>query len=282
MKKVFSSVSDVAHAFALQNQDEGRNSSGSFYFIGDRLYSYGSHFCIAKFINDDTVLFTERKYSNTTAKHINHAWRALIHKDLVICPYPDGTFFSNFDYWIGQVNELLYKKDKARCPENYIIQIGYVRGRVTRYCDARQIEMSDALRELLAPYTDDVIAEASEKMKEKEEKRNEEKNNKMRLEHDKQLSEFRNGTRNNIYARIGVDYVRRDVDNFVTSQGVRIPIAVGETFYHLLKVGKVNVGDKLDQYTVRSIDADSISIGCHTITMDEIENVINQVSSKTL
>lgn len=279
MKKVFSSASDVAHAFALQNQDEGRNSSRSFYFEGDSLYSYGRHFCVARFISEDTVLFTERKYSNTTAKHTGHAWRALRHKNLVQCPYPDGTYHDNFNWWEREVNGILAQKTKARCPENYIIQIGYVRGRVIRYCDARQIEMSDTLRELFAPYTDDVIIQASEKMREKDKAREEKKRAKMELEHAKQLSEFRNGTRNNIYARIDVDYVRRDVDNFVTSQGVRIPIAVGETFYRLLKAGKVSVGDKLEQYTVRSIDADSISIGCHTITMDEIENA---VSSKTL
>jgi len=78
---------------------------------------------------------------------------------------------------------------------------------------------------------------------------------------------------------MGVDYVRRDVDNFITSQGVRVPISVGETFYRLLKAGKVNVGDKLDRYTVGSIEPDMIRIGCHNITMDEIENA---VSSKTL
>lgn len=282
MKKVFSSASDVAHAFALQEQSEGRNSGRSFYFEGDSLYSYGRHFCVARFISEDTVLFTERTYSNTTAKHTGHAWGALRHKNIVYCPYPDGTFADNFDWWEREVNGILAQKTKARCPENYIIQIGHVRGRIIRYCDARQIEMSDALRELFAPYTDDVIIEASEKMREKDKAREEKKRAKMELEHAKQLSEFRNGTRNNIYARIDVDYVRRDVDNFVTSQGVRIPIAVGETFYSLLKAGKVSVGDKLDRYTVGSVNADSISIGCHTITMDEIENAINQVSSKTL
>lgn len=279
MKKVFNSASDVAHAFALQEQSEGRNSSRSFYFEGDSLYSYGRHFCIARFISEDTVLFTERKYSNSTAKHINHAWRALRHKNLVQCPYPDGTYHDNFDCWERQVNGILAQKTKARCPENYIIQIGYVRGRVIRYCDARQIEMSDTLRELFAPYTNDVIIQASEKMREKDKAREEKKRAKMELEHAKQLTEFRNGTRNNIYARIGVDYVRRDVENFITSQGVRVPIAVGETFYRLLKAGKVSVGDKLDRYTVGSIEPDMIRIGCHNITMEEIENA---VSSKTL
>jgi hypothetical protein len=140
----------------------------------------------------------------------------------------------------------------------------------------------ESLNELLAPFDGDAYDKARIETAERRELLEKRRQEKMKVEHDKQLSEFRNGTRNNVYARIGVDYVRRDVDNFVTSQGVRIPIAVGETFYRLLKAGKVNVGDKLDKYTVRNIETDSISIGCHNISMEEIENAINQVSSKTL
>jgi hypothetical protein len=135
------------------------------------------------------------------------------------------------------------------------------------------------LSELLEPFDGVAYDKAYIEIQERNKIREEKRHAKMKVEHDKQLSEFRNGTRNNIYARIGVDYIRRDVDNFVTSQGVRVPIAVGETFYRLLKAGKVSVGDKLDRYTVGSIETDMIRIGCHTIMMDEIENA---VSSKTL
>jgi hypothetical protein len=46
MKHVFNS-SEVPHIWALQQQNEGRNSQGNFYFNGATIYSYGSHFPIA-------------------------------------------------------------------------------------------------------------------------------------------------------------------------------------------------------------------------------------------
>ena len=282
MKKVFSSASGVAHAFALQNQYEGRNSARSFYFISDSLYSYGAHFCIAKFISEDTVLITERKYSSTTAKHVRHAWRALNHKNLVQCPYPDRPAYQNYEWWEREAKNLINLHAKARNKADRVFELYSLRLKVEQYSRHVDKPISDSLNELLAPFDGDAYDKARIETAERRKLLEERRQAKMKVEHDKQLLEFRNGTRNNVYARIGVDYVRRDVDTFVTSQGVRIPIAVGETFYRLLKVGKVSVGDKLDKYTVRSIDADSISIGCHTITMDEIENAINQVSSKTL
>ena len=72
--------SDVAHFWANQNQESLSNANGSFYYQDDIIFSYGSHFPIARHIDGNTVLFTTDSYSNTTAKHINHTLRAVSHK----------------------------------------------------------------------------------------------------------------------------------------------------------------------------------------------------------
>jgi hypothetical protein len=62
----------VAHLWANKAQDSARESGGRFYFVGDTIYSYGSHFPIARHVTrkDRTaVLFTTRSYSATTAGH---------------------------------------------------------------------------------------------------------------------------------------------------------------------------------------------------------------------
>jgi hypothetical protein len=41
---------DVAHVWAHQLQSHARNKRGNFYFQGDTIYSYGSHFPIAKHV----------------------------------------------------------------------------------------------------------------------------------------------------------------------------------------------------------------------------------------
>ena len=83
MKHVFNS-NEVAHIWASQQQDEGRNSFGNFYFRNDTIFSYGSHFPIATIQGND-VLFTLRTYSKTTAKHILNARQAISHKNVIYC-----------------------------------------------------------------------------------------------------------------------------------------------------------------------------------------------------
>jgi|GEM_PF-3378619 len=72
---------EIAHLWAHKTQDDARNPGGNFYFRGDTIYSYGSHFPIARHVTNDkgeaAVLFTNQKWSNTTAKHINYVRRSI-------------------------------------------------------------------------------------------------------------------------------------------------------------------------------------------------------------
>src|SRR5690348_11351714 len=79
-KTVFD-TDEIAHLWAHRTQDAARNPQGNFYFSGDTIYSYGSHFPIARHIKGahgaDGVFFTSRSYSNTTAKHVSYTRRSL-------------------------------------------------------------------------------------------------------------------------------------------------------------------------------------------------------------
>ena len=69
-------VDMVAHLWAHKAQDSARNG-GNFYFDGDTIYSYGSHFPIARHVETRrgrAVLFTTRDYSVTTS---GHKWTVL-------------------------------------------------------------------------------------------------------------------------------------------------------------------------------------------------------------
>lgn len=68
----------IAHLWAQQTKPKG--GSGNFYFVGDTIYSYGSHFPIARFVSPDVVLFTSRGYSNSTSRHKCWARVAVTHK----------------------------------------------------------------------------------------------------------------------------------------------------------------------------------------------------------
>ena len=63
----------VAHLWANKAQPCARVATGNFYFDGDTIYSYGSHFPIARHVKGkggtSAVLFTTKGYSATTAQH---------------------------------------------------------------------------------------------------------------------------------------------------------------------------------------------------------------------
>jgi hypothetical protein len=71
-KQVFD-TGEIPHLWAHRTQDEARNRQGNLYFTGDTIYSYGSHFPIARHVTNDAgeraVLFTTAAYSVTTSSH---------------------------------------------------------------------------------------------------------------------------------------------------------------------------------------------------------------------
>lgn len=72
-----------------KTQAEARNGTGSYYFRGDVIYSYGSHFPIASHVTntkgEQAVLFTTKGYSSTTNMH-----KSLVHRSIP----PNTTVFT--------------------------------------------------------------------------------------------------------------------------------------------------------------------------------------------
>jgi hypothetical protein len=81
MKKVLENHNQVAHYWAAQAQPEGR--ANNMFFSGDTLYSYGTHYAIARIYKREDgarlALFNARGYSVSTAKHTSIARRAVSH-----------------------------------------------------------------------------------------------------------------------------------------------------------------------------------------------------------
>jgi hypothetical protein len=80
MRHIYSNH-EIPHLWAHQAQDEARNSSSSFYFSGPTIYSYGSHFPIARHVTNDggerAILFTTASHSVTTTQHCSLVRRAI-------------------------------------------------------------------------------------------------------------------------------------------------------------------------------------------------------------
>jgi len=72
-KKHVFDTGEIPHLWAHRTQEEARNRQGNLYFTSDTIYSYGSHFPIARHVTNDAgeraVLFTTATYSVTTSSH---------------------------------------------------------------------------------------------------------------------------------------------------------------------------------------------------------------------
>ncbi|MGH8074239.1 MAG: hypothetical protein ACREO4_09215 [Lysobacter sp.] len=97
----------VAHLWAHKSQDSARNAGGNFYFTGATLFSYGSHFVCAHHMPDAynrdgraLALFNAGRYSMTTGRHMDTAWRALPGSIVrVDVPGLDSNMVRDVDRW---------------------------------------------------------------------------------------------------------------------------------------------------------------------------------------
>lgn len=273
MKKVLS-PSEVAHVFANQTQSEARTQTNNFYFYDKNIYSYGSHFCIAKFVDENTLLFTERGYSNTTAKHINHVRHATSHIKKIFCYNPTGTHGDNFNAWLSQAENNIEKLKNARKPENYILELQRIKDKVSIYANYFGIATPLTLENALKITEKAEVLEYLETKAEAIAKETKQRQTELKKQHAKNLKKWKNHEIYTLYQRDGYDYLRKDSENFQTSQGVKIPLAIGLRFYNNIVNKTINVGDKFLDYTITEINNKLIKIGCHTITLKEINTIV--------
>lgn len=275
MKKVVSSH-DLAHLFNGQNQATATTQTRNFYFNGTRIYSYGSHFCIARFVDHNTLLFTERGYSNTTSKHIAITRSATSNRDKIYCAYPDGTHEANFDFWTSNAERIGQSLIKARKPAKYISELENVKYRAERYATYFGIEIPARLKSILdVTSADQYMKHASDVLEfNKQEERR--KAREQAKAHAKQLKDWRAFKVSNIYGRIDFDYLRVTDTDFETSQRVKIPVNIGLRLYKTIRTLKP--GDAFLSYQVKDITDTFIQIGCHKIAFKEIDNAVSKVT----
>ena len=274
MKRVHT-PDNVAHLWANQHQEDARTPTSNLYFRGTEIYSYGSHFCIAKHV-EGAVLFTEREYSNTTSKHKSIVRNACSHKNIVYCYNPLGSHEQNFQAWRNECEGYIEKLAKARKPEKYIQELEGVKYRAERYANLFEIAVPETLSRAWA-ITDkqEVVAY----MEKKAEAIKKEKARKLRLakkKHKEEVQKWKNFETYRLYSRGEYDLLRYNKENkrFQTSQGVEIPLAIGLGVYK--RLANSEAVEKILEFEVKEITKKHIVVGCHKVEMKEIEQIIKQ------
>lgn len=130
-RQVFSNR-EIPHLWAHQTQNDARNGTGSFYFEGKTIYSYGSHFPIATHVTGSNgqagILFTSEKNSVTTSQHMSAVRRAIPpHVPVFAVPNQHVGFSEaedsyqhnqNLKHYTDDVSEYVSKCARARSASN--------------------------------------------------------------------------------------------------------------------------------------------------------------------
>jgi hypothetical protein len=274
MKKVFKNTDEVIHVFAQRTQYEGRNQSGNVFFYGDKIYSYGHHYLLGQFIDDNTILINDRGYSRTTQKHISALSYATNHYKQFFATQSDVELVYN------EVNKLLKKIEGARKPqtkEGYINSVVYLAHKLNEYHqfnkDTQTIE-GDKFKSVMR-YAEIVKDETQLFGLERVlnfAKRQTRQFNKHKAQ--EQITKFYEGAinyLNNIpHALLRLS---KEGDTIETSRGASVPLNEAKILYHRIKAGKCIKGFKIGYYTTIGIKDDTIKIGCHDIKLDEVHKL---------
>jgi len=272
MKTVFSSNYDAIHAFAQQNQYEGRNQTRSVFFYDNKIYSYGHHYLLGEFIDKNTIVINDKGYSNSTAKHINILIGATSQYKQYFLTKID------IDYIHSHVfNYLKPKLAKARKPQIYLSEIFSLWHSLNEFAiDRKQktkLAKNPKFQQLLRFVDMLQDSENLEALKDWQRKENERKNREEKKLFRDKLKKF-NEYKIDFFRVGNLDFLRLSkCGQYVeTSQGVKIDISEAKRYYNILTSGANMRGEKISHYITKSFDK-LLTIGCHNIGKDEVQRI---------
>ncbi|MFN5417946.1 MAG: hypothetical protein ACK5B9_12885 [Flavobacteriia bacterium] len=277
MKTTFNN-SDLVHTFAQRTQSNGTTQSGSMYFEGNKIYSYGRHYVLGEFIDNNTILINDRGYSNTTCKHIHLLTNATNQYKQY--------FFSavNLDCVYNSIINNFDKLGKAKKPENYIIPIinkfESLQEFLKLYKKVNDLK-SDKFKEIKKIYSSLKKDESKflESIKQAEKK----KAAKELKKFNEDLQKFFNYEINTIYKNnLKEDYLRisEDRTQIETTQNVKIDVLSALNLYRMIEAGKDIKGYRISNYTVISLNG-HLKVGCHNINVKNMHEIGKQLKALT-
>jgi len=263
----------IAHLWANQSRESGRGSH--FYFEGDTIYSYGTHFPIARHYKG-AVLFTTKTYSSSTQRHCSHVRQACYHLPVFnisdVRGNPSGQDVKEYGI---KISGLVKSASKARNVQNHLDGI------------TRKVEEANRFCERFGFKTRFTVPANWEALKEKakgDEKREQEAKARKAAKFEAQCAEtvqkWLAGETVSIpyaYSKVLLRASIFDTQQILeTSKGARVPLESAHLAFRFC-LSKREAGWKRNGETFRvgdfkidEITRDTVKAGCHTIGFDEI------------
>jgi hypothetical protein len=287
MKKVFNNA-ELAHVWAQQKQSSGRGSH--FFFEGPTIFSYGSHFPIARFIDDDTVLLTTQSYSVTTARHIGMTRRAVFHKTVIdvhdVIGTDGATHTANVLDLMKRITDEVARIRRARTGFSWAVgnlehRIDNLRAYFTRFRKKiepkTRKEVSRLLKQVI--FTEEELTGFNQREFDHNQKRDqadETRRAKQIKQATADLEKWKAGEPSYSSFYLLPVVLRLHGEEIQTSHGASIPVSVGIKLWKRMtgtNGGAPVVGTNLGHYTVDSWDGETLKAGCHTIPKSEIQRM---------
>jgi hypothetical protein len=102
----------VAHYWANNVQSEGK--AGNLFFEGEKIWSYGAHFCVARRLPGGMFAITTRGYSPSTERHISIVRQACPSGRIVYCNDPDESAAVNMGKARAAINGAIAESETTR------------------------------------------------------------------------------------------------------------------------------------------------------------------------
>ena len=274
MKTVFQSHSECIHRFMQFDQKSGR--AGNVFFSNNVLYSYGHHFELARLLSDGTLLINTRSYSRSTDKHQVITRRAVNIHTVTRVVYlewkgqfcPDSCFNlhvkdanSNYRHWD------VYGRKGFRALDPLFRSVENLRALESMH-PVNWGALDFDLDELRNIYYDrsraqDLINKKATQTRETAKQRSEAEN----------LALWIKGLYNGNFYHTQKIYLRRKGENIETTRGANVPFLEAVAMVKDIRAGVDVTGKKIGTYTVNSVTLDHITIGCHIIDFNTVNEL---------
>jgi hypothetical protein len=272
---------EIVHVFNTQTQEYGEASN--LFFRANKMYSYGYHWLLGEFIDNDTIVLNNKSYSNSTSKHLNLLWSATSDKKQYF------TLDIELKEAYTRIKHKLDKLPRARTNKGYYLRTIFsvwetfnefheykrkkeklLKSNYNVYCTKEYKELKKLIKQLET--NKDAIIEQIKEQQQKEYLKRKEKEQ-------KEIKEFFNYDKN--YVNSYKSYLRlsNDKTKVETSKGIEINITDAKRLYFSIKHNFNIIGNKIGYYTIKSIDKNNLIVGCHTIPIDNVHNVGKQIEA---
>lgn len=289
-----------AHVWAQQSQPAGRGSN--FFFDGPAIFSYGRHFKIAEFVTRKgkrAVLFTSRRYSVSTSKHVSYTRGALAGLAVPVFHVPDidaakrpGYQAATRDYYRAEIGAAERTAARARkYPEYSMNRAQSLAREANAYAEffglRWRVPIPDFTPERLEAIRAAEKREAARKAARTKAQQDADRihGERMAAEYEAKRQEWRRGELATMpshpnWRETGGTMLRLSGDRIETSRGAHIPVTAARLVWDAVQCARATrealefdgaERPRLGEFTLDRVDVDGdITAGCHRIEYAEL------------